>query len=361
MEQAPNDLTYSLRVMRAMFPPWGNLEHPLVRYGIKHHQQRRTWGLVLMAYAVLGIWCFYMIGLINDPDATNSDTVTDVIITLCSIMLGLGLLYSWAAHVQLFFHVSRRSAALIAQMRERGDWELISITPISKTRWLFYQTTAIGWQSFPHVRQLMVTHALLSIPLAIVFTYSSYESWQNGFTYGDEYYLHPVIALGAAIPIFLLMIAEPLLAVGVFIASSLRASSQTKRSSMAILSSFAWVGSIRYIGSLVAIHSAVFYLLLLNTIGRFLGIDGTDDPDISGLELLFYIGYTCMLALMFVALWDWLPLFTLLILLVSNDTTNFLMIGSTIAVMGILGQIIVPILSIGWLHRQAVQRLKKRA
>lgn len=74
---------------------------------------------------------------------------------------------------------------MITVRRERGDWDLILITPIPKAHWLELQLTAISWQVWPLVRNLMIGQA--------VFTWNWLAVW--GLTLEVTYLSHVLIFL----------------------------------------------------------------------------------------------------------------------------------------------------------------------
>lgn len=346
-------------VLRAMLPPWQSTQDPLVSYHLRIHKRvgRRPWGMILLGYLTLGMLTLYIVGQLA---AQNLREVSEIITETLAIV-GIGLTLTMAmTHWRLMIAVSARAADAIAGQRLRGDWDLIAITPVSKTRWFRSQLTTIAWQVFPLVRQLLVVHTLMVLigTFLILYIVSTEDaaSWDSGD------YLSPLIYLLAVTPFGLLLIFLPFLNTSLFSMTSLYTSSNSKRVTMSMLYSFVGIYITRLIITLTYFLGGTMFILILGTLGKALGI--IDDFDLSltdlssaGAGFLLVGCIYCLIGAFFI---EWLPVLGFIIMATPAEPEVHMMLYIAFSLTLLLSYVVVPLVILRGLGRAIVWQINQR-
>jgi len=355
-------------LLRALVPPWGSLGDPLVSYDIHPHRRsgQRPWSALVITAFTLLLLCTYLVSMLDgfDPYAPTS-LLEDLLPNALGIVIGGMSLFVMLGHWRLLLAVAGRGAGMIAVRKQRGDWDLIAITPVPKSRWFSAQLTILGWQVFPLVRQLLVVQGVMVL-LGFSYTvYFQYLERQDCIQYGCAYTTYPLpIPLYAlmVLPFAALIVLEPLLTLGVFSTMSLYVSTLNKRITMSVLGSFVGVYVVRVLMTLVLLISGILLVFLISSLFSLIGFGSgnIDVDDLFSSEMLFLIPYCCMWSIIGSFALEWFPALGALVFLIENDTSGYL--GLYIASLGAfsLAYVLIPLLVMRILGRITIARLEAR-
>lgn len=289
------------QIFLAVLPLWKNLDHPLVQYEIRQLERPHEWRWLISS--IMGL------------------TLLILLVALLSYgfswqVVGQGVLGGLAVYLillrlRLFVAVSGRAARMITVRRERGDWDLILITPIPKARWLELQLTAISWQVWPLVRNLMIGQAVFTGVALLYMSAQQHQRWQgeklDDFLLTDlipdAHYLPTWMFFLVALPFCMMVICLPLIEIGVFSTAALCASICSKNPSFALFRSFGNTMKI-HVGSSANI---LFGLpLLLTAFGLFFHLGDGFVVTFVLLMVVGILGWLLHLPICFFT-WNWLP------------------------------------------------------
>ena len=286
------------QLLRGIAPPWRNLNDPLLHYATRDHQ--RTGGrplafIIIIVLTIAGLIAY--LALQNTLTQGYTTTRERIESALFIVFMGLCLM-SVLGHWRLLLATTGRSTAAIAQKRERGDWDLIYITPVSKSRWFRAQITALGWQVFPLVRRLMIVHAIMIViafPILMVF-----HSEEGGR-------VSPLLYALELLPFAALWFLEPLISAGIFLSSTLVESSLRKRTWVAFLNGLGTVYLMRVAMAFALVVGGFILLVGVIEVAVVVGLEdeGADFGNLSANEifLIFLYGGASILVSAFVIEW----------------------------------------------------------
>src|SRR5215207_4833854 len=132
---AKNSQLSGWSILRAVIPPWQDLDDPLVQYDIRHRRRagRRPWMAIVLGYLTLIALNIYFAGQLFADDPIDYQNLLQPVLTIGVTGLVVTIIYG---HWRLLLAVSAKATAIIAARRRSGDWDLIAITPVEKSRWL---------------------------------------------------------------------------------------------------------------------------------------------------------------------------------------------------------------------------------
>jgi hypothetical protein len=326
-----------------MIPPWGDrLDDPLLHYEARPNQRirGRPWGMIIGFMTVFGVVSFLnVIDLFTDYSQTPRERMEEALVILSLALVSISIMGHWA----LLLATIGRSSALIAQKRERGEWALIYITPVSKSRWFHAQFTALGWQIFPLVRRLMIVHfliVLIACPTFIAFQREQYTIVSPAL-YGIE-----LLILGA------IVIVEPIFTAGIFASSALLESSIRRRAWVSFANGLSMIYAVRVVVALVMQIGGLVFLILLSAIFANGSLE-----ELPGNAVLYLCVYCIVSSLIYAFILEWLPAIAAILLAAPFDTDGnlyaFLWVFLTLG----LTQIITPPILMGLLAARSVRRL----
>lgn len=360
----------AVQFIRALLPPWRTLRDPLVQYGIRRGGRigERPWALLVVTVLTCLAACIFMLGYM-DSDSTNNRPLTSELLPglLGLLMGGLGVLVM-IGHWRLLLAIAGRAASLVAGRRASGDWDLIAITPMSKTRWLRSQLTIIGWQVFPLVRQLVVVQFLL-VMLGFGYLIAARHAELNDsndcfiqpcYNY-DEYDFSTLEYTLLIAPIGIGLGGWILVETGIFTAVALLASSLSQRVTMSMLYSFLGVFMTRIFLTFVLIYGGTLIMIALFQFSDALGLSDFD-MDFSDLDedLILVVMYYCMGIPILAFFLEWLPVFPAILMAAGDGDTELLIAYVGFWLVGLLVYIILPLLFIAFFSRRTIRRLEKR-
>lgn len=316
-----NPLTF----FRATLPPWSNLSNPLIRHEIraKRRASRRPWTLVCMGYGlaigIIGLMSYGIYDLNNSGFSHNP--LAPIIDSLLAFISAISALFVAIAHWRLILAISGRAAGMIAARRLRGDWELIFIAPLDKTRWYRAQLTALAWQVWPITRQLLGVQIFLAV---IVFGLSTQEIIRD---YSSDTFietLHPLPHLIGLLPFLALFALGPLIETSLYASISLYLSSKSKRSTMAMMYSF---------GAIYATRIVIAFVLIFCIMAFTVTVNGLFNPDYSpgriGIDGIFLsLSLYCLFGILILGFGiEWLPISIALLLADANIFSDNYFVG----------------------------------
>ena len=365
-------------MLRAMIPPWQRLDDPLIQYDIRYQARtgRRPWAALILAYLTLLALVVYFAVALYEHNETEP-LLPEQLLGNTLIFLGFGLsVIVVVGHWRLLFAVAARAAAMIAQRKRRGDWDLIAITPMSKARWFRSQLTVMGWQVFPLIRQLIFIQTILVILLfsyAIYFEYTERQEELERYQYCvaqgnclagnfEPDYVPTGIYTLMILPFGLLLIAEPIMTTGIFALVSLNASSRSQLASMSILYSLFGVYLARVVMTFVLSFGGIIVLILVTLVFDALGITDSD-LDFSGESwdfLITAIPYCCAWSLAGAFFIEWIPALIPLLLLTDIEADAQYLIATSVMITFTLAYILTPLMIIFHLTKNTVFRLNLR-
>ncbi len=342
--------------VRAVIPVGQTLDDPLVVYQIRRSQRtgNRPWMLVVLAYLTLLIEILYLTIVLNyqsvEPQKFN-ELLGEMLLILAGV-LSLGTIYG---HWRLMLAVFSRAAQVVTERRQRGDWELIAITPMPKARWLRSQLIGMGWQVWPLVRNLILIQTVLVVIFSGAVLYGLHDNRQDETYPDDEYYFHPLAYTLLASPMLLALVLEPLMTVAVLAALSFYVSTLSKHPAMAMLYNFLGTFFIRTLIMAVLMYAGLFFLVFFFTF--------SPDNSLGDLEGDSFFGFllsSCIfipLASFFV---EWFPAVGASALVGELSTTDHMLVYLTIMCAGLTTYIATPLLIIQSLAARTVRRLQMR-
>jgi hypothetical protein len=260
--------------------------------------------VVWVAYLLLGALGLYSLTRLNTSLPAEAIQLVGEIL----LILGIGLSLTMALlHWRLLIALSARAADTIAGQRRRGDWDLIAITPVSKTRWFKGQLISMAWQVFPLVRQLLAVHLLMILLGTAVLVYAIAEARNNDWA--SDHSLAIGVYIVAVIPFGLLLLAMPFLNTALFGMASLYTSSHSKRVTMSMLYSFVLVYATRVLMSLSFIWGGAMLLIVLGGVANWLGLTDSFDTDLNDLLTVSagVLALACVYSLAAAFFIEWLP------------------------------------------------------
>jgi hypothetical protein len=333
------------RLLRSMIPPWGDrLDDPLLHYEV--HPKRRTGGTPL-GFIIIGVLMgagaiTYLIVTTFTQNSISTQEQIDT--TFFIVVMGL-VSMSILGHWRLLLTTIGHSTAMIAQKRERGDWDLIYITSVSKSRWFHVQFIALGWQMFPLVRRLMIVQLVLAIvvfPKLIILQQDQYTIVPPAL-YGIE-----LLMLGA------IVMVEPIFTAGIFASSALLESSMRRRAWVSFTNGLSMIYAMRVVMALVMQIGGLIFLIVLSAIFA----DGSLE-ELPGNAVLYLCIYCIISSLLYAFILEWLPAIAAILLTAPFDTDGnlyaFLWVFLTLG----LTQIITPPILMGLLAERSVRRLNR--
>lgn len=348
------------QMFRALLPPWQQTQDPLVSYHLRDQKRvgRRPWGFVIIAYLMLIPLVIYLAALYYSEE---TQLLTDLFLqVLGALSVGLGLMVM-LGHWRLLISVAARSAEAIAGQRRRGDWDLIAITPMSKARWFRAQLTAIGWQVFPILRQLLLVQGLLVLIGMGLLIYGITQDDTSTY-YGSERFLPIGVYVLLLLPLVLLLMVEPLLSLFLFTLAGFFASSLSKRTSMSMLYSFFWSYVARLAMAAMFIYGGFIITVLVGGVANALGLtqDFDIDSDIFSNMSIYICGILCLYTLATAFFVEWLPTLGILVLTTPNESSNHAIIYVIIVLTLGMTYIITPWWLMRRLGRSIVWQINQR-
>jgi hypothetical protein len=278
-------------------------------------------------------------------------------------------------HWRLLMAVSARAAAIIAARRGRGDWDLIAITPVEKSRWLRAQLVTIGWQVFPIVRLLLVVQLVLVLICFGQLTRIQYEERQQeqayeepcraeGGCYWDEQdYLPTGLYVLATLPFDVMIVLEPLVTTGIFAAVSLYLSSRSQRTTMSLLYSFLSIYLVRVFLALVFLVGGMLIFMAVMGLATAVGLVGSDwDWEWDGIGEFFglFCVWLCFAVLILAFFLEWMPMFAPMILLLQLRTGEHITRYVILILTFLLAYFLAPLWVIRSVGGRTVDRLNRR-
>lgn len=348
------------QVLRAAIPPWKNTHDPLVSYELRHRRRagQRPWSLLAMGYVLMLMVMFYLVFTLLQNNAPNWEEVTSAVLAI----LGIGLaLMVMLGHWRLLMAISGRAATMIAGRKKSGDWELIAITPLDKTRWYLNQLTIIAWQVFPIIRELMILQSLLVLGGVSFLSYQLHDLSTNQSAYYIEEYLSLPLYWILILPLALLLILEPYWATALFASVSLYTSSRSKRLTMSLLYTFLNTFIIRYLITLVFYYSGLIVFFLVSNIAALLG-SGTEGISLTDLFSIGWLlcGILCVYALGSSFFVEWLPALGLVMFLLPSEDGVTAVLFFSIYITGFWTYLFTPFLMLGFLGNATISQLNQR-
>jgi len=333
-------------LLRSMMPPWGDrLKNPLLHYEVRVHRRAGRRSRIYLFIAVvltLGVLINLALASIFSVRTATSRVLAEE--TVFILMVGLGGM-SMLGHWRLLLTILGRSSAAIAQRRERGDWDLIYITPVSKTEWFRAQLTALGWQVFPLVQRLMIVHFVLIViafPTLLVLHHEQYTR-VSGLLYAAELLTFAVLIL-----------IEPIFTAGIFTTSALLESSMRRRAWVAFLSGFTMVYATRVVIALALQIGGFIILMILSVILEDNSFDWLND------EAVFFLCVYCIIGtLVFAFVLEWVPPIAAILMMSAYNTEENLYAYSWLILTLILAYIITPPILIRILTERTIKRLHR--
>lgn len=299
-------------VWQAVFPPWENLTHPLVRYEIRQTRRRGTRPWLGITVTIITLSAMIAVVLIGGRSWK----------ALWVTMLAGLLAYLVLGRLRLLVALAEQATRMITLRRERGDWDLIMLTPIPKSRWVNLQVTALIWQTWPLVRGLMIIHAvfmLLAIGYLGVAQHDSYqnEAFSDSYQYlpdPDAHYLPAWIFVALALPIGALATLIPLAEVGLYASAVLNASAESRMAAFSLLRAVIYLGIGRIVSTVVfVVVTPLAMMVLIVILGTLFPqeFNGMDVRLAVGLASGFIMVGTLLaygIPVVFLAfMWEWLP------------------------------------------------------
>ncbi len=298
-------------VWESLSPSWEQLNHPLVQYEIRSQQRRGRQPRVALAVGIFTV-IFFLIALFTQPTAPKFSLLVLVMGALAYVVLG---------RLRLLIAISAQATRMIVTRRERGDWDLILITPMPKAQWLTMQLTALIWQTWPIIRGLMVGQAVFVLLLVGYLAVEQHENRENeayydSFSYSinkDAHYLPAPVFVILALPVGALTIFLPMLEAGMYASAALTGSAESRESAFSILRGLVNLG----VGRLVVAVGTVILPMMFAALGGLILLvfpteDGMGDlilVVVVGLGMTFVVlgGYYISIPLLSLV-WEWIPL-----------------------------------------------------
>lgn len=348
------------QVIRAILPPWQhNVQHPLVQYASRRYGRvgKQSWVLLLMGILVAIGLILWSISVLIDDSPYNHVLPREILSTLVSTfliaMIFIMLVWRWV----LLLSIISISAKMIAERRRRGDWELIYITPMKKSKWLRLQATSLGWLSYPLLKRMVLLQCGIVFIIGGFVVEAQYSQWNSG----SYNYMQPITYTLSLLPFALLMIVEPIISTALIILGSLSGSANTKGAVSAIARSLSNWTLARFGITLSVTFGVLFFAIFFSAIdfrGSVFGETGGFAPAVD--ELVFILPLLALYSLAASLFMEWLPLSIPLILTDTADNNEFLYLWLVFALSATLGGIIVPWLQTRLFWRGAVRSLLRR-
>jgi hypothetical protein len=364
----------NLLFLRAAIPPWQDLNDPLLRHELRQNLRtgRRPWTAIFLGYGLMFCVILYLLYMLYDLEqspygrAQHEEVLGGMLGWLALALIALNTIGHW----RLLLAITRRAAGMIAARRIRGDWDLIAIAPVEKSRWYRAQTTALCWQVWPITRQLVLAQTLLMLILFGICLYGlnsesdsndwadeSCSDWENGVCveYASSGYLPlPVYAL-AFVPFGLLMACFPMVESALYASASLYPSSRARNSLMSMLYSFIAIYLVRVVMMVVFFYGGLLMLYGLNQLR--MGGNDFDMPDAEALALLVFYGSLGIIGAAFGI--EWVPFLSPLVLLNQGTVKDHLLIYVWLLLTFGLAYVVVPLVMIRLFSSGTIRRLDK--
>lgn len=235
--------------------------------------------------------------------------VVVVFLTLLSPLAGICIgpifllwIYGILARWRLNWAVASQIAHAISTRRHTGDWDLIRLIPMSKARWLNTQLVATGFHTWPLVKGLVLTQAIISTTYYLLLLIETSSAYRGCYFEPCPQRISGLSFFLLGLPLMLAWIAFPIMEASLAAAVSSFVSSAIKRPAFSIAVSMLGVVFIRVILVLVG-WGAVYFLYNEVAIGA-----GWIDPPAYSWEDPPYDSFPNLyefLALMI--FWEWLP------------------------------------------------------
>lgn len=343
--------------IRAMIPIRQTLDDPLVVYQIRRSQGvgRKPWSLLILAYLILIGEIIFLAGLLafSNLETQRLSVLVGPMLGVLAGGLSLGVVYG---HWRLMLAVFMRAARAVTERRQNGDWELIMITPMPKTRWLRAQLIGMGWQVWPLVRNLMIMQGLLVLLFYGLMVYGVSQADDTDYYYQDDSeYLPTPVYIGVVLPIMLGMMIEPILQAGLLGAISFYVSTLSKQPAFAMLYNFLGAFISRVIIAGVFFYSGMFFLVFF-----FAFTPDSNVMNIRGEEILAVLLYSCIAIPVSSFFIEWLPTLGATMMAFEADPLEHLLLYMAILSAGGTTYIAIPLLMIRTLATSTVRRLQRR-
>jgi hypothetical protein len=357
----------TLSLLRAAFPPWHGLNDPLIRREIPAKQTGADdpW-LALFIYGVLSALVYLSFGrylaklVFRETDPGNGEGIMLGMVVLSAILALMNIVGHW----QLILAITRSAAGMIPVPRQRGDWDLILITPVEKSRWYRLQLSAICWQVWPVTWNLAIVGGLLAVNLfcasfLLTKMNNEREVWYcaaqdiSDMEFCEQKHL-PLRLAAAFLPFGLFFVALPLIETPLYASASLFANIRAKQSGPAVFYSLASIYGVRLVMTAVLVYGGLFALMLLSGFGH--SPNELLDRDIS-FGGVFLTGGAAIFALAFAV--EWLLYIPTLFLVSENTTENHLIVYLWLFITYLLAYVISSLGMISWLSAMTIRRLER--
>jgi hypothetical protein len=344
---------------------WPGQDNPLIAYDLKFDRRegRRPWAMVIVANLTLMSLGLYLLALLLAETATIPPLLDFFGIILAFLMTGGGVMVMFG-HWRLILAISSRTAAAIAGRKRNGDWDLIAITPMPKSRWLWSQQVIVMWQVFPVLRQLFILQTAMSV-VGLGFLTYMLSTFDEGSSWGDDVYLAPWLYFLLMLPVFAFFIAEPFITAHSFIRLGLYCSSLSGRVSTSMLGHFFAICFQRVVMSASFIYGGLFWILLFGGLANGLGLTDDFDTDFNLGDLLGTLAILCTLGFLYVLMLapvaEWLPLFGALLMLGELEPAAHGVIYLAGIITCLQTYLLLPHLLNKTLYRWTVGRLEQRS
>ena len=341
------------RLLRSILPPWGDrLSDPLLQYEARTHRRAggRPWAYVFIV-SLLALGVVINLALVNIFAVRSASSRVLAEETVAILIIGLSGM-SVLGHWRLLLSTIGRSSAAISQKRERGDWDLIFITPVSKSRWFQAQLTALGWQIFPLVRRLMIVNGVMivvALPVLIVLKI------EEGGDVSPLIYALEMLAFAA------LIIVEPIFSAGIFVSSALVESSLRQRAWVSFLTSLGVVYLMRLVMSVVLLVTAFVILVALLEAAVVVGLEeeGANLEALSSDEVFLLLFYGGIGALVTAFIIEWVPPAAAILMIGPTELYGNILAYVWFVLTFLITYIILPPILMRLLAARTVKRLNR--
>jgi hypothetical protein len=370
----------SLSILRAAFPPWQDLDAPLIRREIMPPWRTGTggsWKSIFYLYRVISalvylFFAFYVLNLVSTgtfEEGFAERRSAEFVFSIFMILLSLALaLMNIAGHWQLILVITQTAAGLTSVQRTRSDGDLILMTSIEKLRWHRLQLTALCWQVWPLTKNLMLVGGLLALNLFCitfmqsVFGHESDAARQiNCVAEGtfeldvcSQVHISPWVFTAAFLPFGLLFVGLPLLEGPLYASASLFANSRAKHPGPAISYSLASIYAVRVIMMGILVYGGLFTLMLLSGFGKT--PNQLLDRDIS-FGGVFLTGWAMIFVLALGI--EWLLYVPPFFLIPENTTEHHLIVYLGFFSIYLLAYVVTSLGITLWLSGMTIRRLER--
>lgn len=301
-------------VWRAMRFPDEYLTHPLAQYEIRQSLQQKPHSFWIYAFVMSAIatapLTYFIIGL-------------EAAVRILLFWAGLYLVLE---RIRMMLVIVQKATHIITARKERGDWDLISITPLPKSRWLHLQFAAMIWQLWPLVRGLMVAQAIFMLVLIGFLGTVQHENWRNEargdyVADADNRFLPPMAFVLLALPIGILTVLQIPFEAGLYAAGALNGSAESKESAFSMLRALFYFGLGRVTMTAVFLAITLTVMVVVGAV-ILLVLLGMSEAFIAVFFLALFVVFGTIgvyfLTIPILALvWEWLPLVGILALMIE--------------------------------------------